>query len=37
MTPEQEANCRAAANRSGQELSGWMREALDSAVKEKGE
>ena len=37
MTPEQEADCRAAANRSGQDLAGWMREALDSAVKEKGE
>ena len=35
MTPEQEAACRAAANRSGQDLSEWMREALDSAVKEK--
>ena len=37
MTPEQEANCRASANRSGQDLSEWMREALDSAVKEKRE
>ena len=35
MTPEQEAACRAAANRSGQDLAEWMREALDSAVKEK--
>ena len=37
MTPEQEAACRAAANRSGQDLAEWMREALDSAVKEKRE
>ena len=37
MTPEQETDCRAAANRSGQDLAEWMREALDSAVKEKGE
>ena len=37
MTPEQEATCRAAANRSGQDLAEWMREALDSAVKEKRE
>ena len=37
MTPEQEAACRTAANRSGQDLSEWMREALDSAVKEKRE
>ena len=37
MMPEQEAACRAAANRSGQDLAEWMREALDSAVKEKGE
>ena len=33
MTPEQEANCRAAANRSGQNLAEWLREALDSAVR----
>ena len=37
MTPEQEANCRASANRSGQDLAEWMREALDSAVKGKDE
>ena len=37
MTPEQEAACRAAANRSEQDLAEWMREALDSAVKENGE
>ena len=37
MTPEQEAACRAAANRSGQDLAEWMRDTLDSAVKEKGE
>ena len=37
MTPEQEAACRTAANRSGQDLAEWMREALDSDVKEKGE
>ena len=37
MTPEQETACRAAANRSGQDLAEWMREALDSAVKEKRE
>ena len=37
MTPEQEATCRTAANRSGQDLAEWMREALDLAVKEKGE
>ena len=37
MTPEQETACRAAANRSGQDLAEWMREALDSAMKGKGE
>ena len=37
MTPEQEANCRASANQSGQDLAEWMREALDSAVKEERE
>ncbi len=37
LTRSQEDVCHTAAHRSGQELAEWMREALDSAVKEKGE